>query len=214
MNWEDITVEQFQQLNAIDKEFDALDKTYQTVSIIKNIDLEELDVMALEKFNQLSNDCTFVVKAPLQDVTVKRYGRFKFVPDIRKIKSGVARYIEIKHFSTDYIPNMHYILASMVQPQKKNWLGLWVNVPYESKEFEQYALELQQIPITVAMGWLGFFLRVSEQLKKDLVVSSRKMMEKKRKNLVLKMMWKHKMPKKEVEQLVNPLWENMAGYTK
>jgi hypothetical protein len=28
MNWENITVEQFQQLNEIDKDFEALDKAY------------------------------------------------------------------------------------------------------------------------------------------------------------------------------------------
>lgn len=214
MNWKDLTVEQFQQLNEIDKDFEPLDKAYHTVSICKKIDIEVLETLPMDEYNKLSNECLFVVKQPLQDVTVKRFGRFKFIHDIRKIKSAVARYIEVKHFSQDYIPNMHLILASMVQPQKKNWLGMWVNIPYDSKEYERYAAELQQMPITVAMGWIGFFLRVLEQLKADSLLSSQKTMEKKKRKLIWKMMLKHKMKQREVEGIVNPLWQNSVGYTK
>lgn len=214
MNWKDLTVEQFQQLNEIDKDFEPLDKAYHTVSICKKIDIEELDAMPISEFNRLSNDCLFVVKQPMQDVTVKRFGRFKFIHDIRKIKSAVARYIEVKHFAQDYIPNMHLILASMVQPQKKNWLGMWVDVPYDSKEYETYAAELQQIPITVAMGWIGFFFRVLEQLKVVSLQSSQQKFQKQKMKLIWKMMLKHRMSKKEVEKIVEPLWRNMVGSTK
>lgn len=214
MNWKDLTVEQFQQLNEIDKDFEPLDKAYHTVSICKKIDIEELDAMPISEFNRLSNDCLFVVKQPIQDVTVKRFGRFKFIHDIRKIKSAVARYIEVKHFAQDYIPNMHLILASMVQPQRKNWLGMWVDVPYDSKEYETYAAELQQIPITVAMGWIGFFFRVLEQLKVVSLQSSQQKFQKQKMKLIWKMMLKHRMSKKEVEKIVEPLWRNMVGYTK
>lgn len=214
MNWKDLTVEQFQQLNEIDKDFEALDKAYHTVSICKKIDIEELDAMPISEFNRLSNDCLFVVKQPMQDVTVKRFGRFKFIHDIRKIKSAVARYIEVKHFAQDYIPNMHLILASMVQPQRKNWLGMWVDVPYDSKEYETYAAELQQIPITVAMGWIGFFFRVLEQLKVVSHQSSQQKFQKQKMKLIWKMMLKHRMSKKEVEKIVDPLWQNMVGSTK
>jgi hypothetical protein len=207
MEWSDIKIGQFQQLQEIDSDISAIDKLFETVSICHGIPLDELDVMPQHEFNKLAKEVEFTATKPFTAVMQKRFKNYRFVPDIRQIKSGVSRYIEIKHWNKNHIPNMHLIIASMVQPQKRNWLGLWRNVKYESKDYEKYASELQHMPITTAMAWIGFFLQVSERSRKDLETYLRSKM-------ILKIMWKYKMNKNQVEEIVMPLWQTTDGSIK
>jgi hypothetical protein len=207
MNWNDITVAQFQELNLLEEYLAPIDKLYATIAICHNIDLDVLDNMPQAEVNRLGEECLFTINQSFKSTMVKRYKNYRFVPDITKIKSGVSRYIEVKHWSKNHIPNMHYILSSMVAPQRKNWLGIWRDIPYNSKDYEVYASDLRYMPVTVAMSWIGFFLQVLEKSKS---VSENSLKNK----MILKMMWKHKMTKKQVKQIVDPLWTTLAGSTK
>ena len=214
MNWSDISVKQFQELALIEEDLPSIDKAYATISICKHIDIIELDAMSIGEVSVLAKECEFAYKQPFKNEKANRYKQYRFIRDITKIKGGVARYIEVKHFSRDHVENMHYVLASCVHPQRKTWYGSWVDVPYDAKNHEQYALDLQEMPITIALGLIGFFLPAFEILRKNLVHSSIQEQAIQRKRLTLRMMWRHKTTQAKAESIITPLWETLVGSTK
>jgi hypothetical protein len=70
-----------------------------------------------------------------------------------------ARYIEAKHFASDFAGNIHRIAACMVTPMKWTMFG-YEPLQYDATRHEQYAEDLQTAPITEVMGSVVFFYHV------------------------------------------------------
>src|SRR5574343_196258 len=192
MNWTDITVEQYQAICDIEHE-DSFDTMCEMIAICHKLPIDEVDSMHISRFNELAKSVEFAFKPPLAGKAIPYFQgkvyRYRFTGDLTKVPAAVARYVEAKHFSKDNMKemqNLHMVLASMVTPQKKNWLGVWKDVKFDAKLHEQYANELKQMKIKEELGWSAFFLRVSLKLNHSLVNYLKKKM-------TWKVMWSKKM---------------------
>ena len=84
--------------------------------------------------------------------------RYRCIYDVRKMPS--ARYIESKFFDQDRIGNLHKLAACMVMPQKRNWLGMWVDDTYDASKHAEYSEDMLAAPITAILGSVVFFYQV------------------------------------------------------
>jgi hypothetical protein len=112
-----------------------------------------------------------------------------------------ARYIESKVFSKDTLANLHKIAASMVIPQKRNWLGRWVDQDYDASKHEEYAADMQEANFVHIYHSLVFFY----QVYKNWIEVSRDYMTAE--------MTKSGMTKKQADMVVDLLLESMDGTT-
>jgi hypothetical protein len=84
--------------------------------------------------------------------------RYRPIYDINKMPFG--RYIESKAFVGDIYGNLHKLGATMVMPQKRNWLGLWVDDKYNAAKHEDYADDILQANFQDVYFSLVFFYQV------------------------------------------------------
>lgn len=163
MTWSDVTVFQWQQLNELYKEYD-LDNT-------KDISIKAVAIIT----NKTENE---ILKTPLSD-TIKLISKIEFIKgeiptkrvDYISTKNrryrcnynvkdmSAARYIESKHFVTDFTGNLHMIAASMIVPQKLTIFG-WKDDKYDARKHEEYANDLLSASIVEVMGSVVFFYLV------------------------------------------------------
>ena len=170
MTWSDVTVFQWQQLNELYKEYD-LDNT-------KDISIKAVAIIT----NKTENE---ILKTPLSD-TIKLISKIEFIKgeiptkrvDYISTKNrryrcnynvkdmSAARYIESKHFVTDFTGNLHMIAASMIVPQKLTIFG-WKDDKYDARKHEEYANDLLSASIVEVMGSVVFFLSCISHLDKS-----------------------------------------------
>lgn len=203
MNWEDVTVFQWQQLAELHTtETDELELNIRTAAILHNLTENEVNSMNVEEFHKLLSSIKFIETQIQHDA--KRYiyingKRYRCVYDINKLPA--ARYIESKYYNKDVNGNLHRIMACMVIPQKRNLLGVWVDEKYDAAMHEEYANDMLQAPITAVLGSVVFFCNVYLNwinLSKDY--------------LILQM--ETTMTKKEAEETYQDLWNSMVGFIK
>ena len=85
-----------------------------------------------------------------------------------------ARYIESKVFSKDTLANLHKIAASMVIPQRRNWLGKWVDDKYDASKHEEYSADMQEAKFVHVYHSLVFFYQVYKnwiEVSQDYMIS-------------------------------------------
>jgi hypothetical protein len=165
MTWQDITVFQFQQLAqlwAAAGSEDSTDTVIKTAGICFNLTEQQIDSMTLTEYKKLTAQLDFMKTpmqwAPAKTVTVEGR-RYRFVYDVRQIHA--ARYMEVKQFGAEgLIPALHRVAASMVVPQRRNWLGRWVDDTYDAAKHEQYAEDMKAAPITSIHGSAVFFCKL------------------------------------------------------
>lgn len=120
MNWNDITVQQFQELHRInsDHTLDDMDRATRTIGILYNKSEKEVDEMEYIEFGKLSRACSFLLvnEVPGKAVkSIKVAGKKYAIPyNISELK--YRQYVEVISFSNNVIENLHNILASIVQP--------------------------------------------------------------------------------------------------
>jgi hypothetical protein len=71
-----------------------------------------------------------------------------------------GRYVESKAFVGDIYGNLHKLGATMVMPQKRNWLGFWVDDKYDAAKHEDYADDILQANFQDVYFSLVFFYQV------------------------------------------------------
>ena len=205
MNWNNLSVYQFQQIQSLSKE-DGFDASCSIVGICFNMTERQVDMLPIKEFNKLL-DATKFLESPLVSKSpkyIKANGNiYRFIPDITKIRvGGTGRYITAKHFQKDVIDNMHRLLATMVIPQKKGWFGL-KDAEYIAEEHEKYAEDMLHAKITDVHGPLVFFCKVYMnwiKVSKD--------------SLIQALMEKQKMSQFQAEMFLTDLWQFMDGFTK
>lgn len=115
MNWQRITVRQFQQIYAIDSKLDELDKLVKAVCILFNKTEDEVNDLTRDEFTAICKKAAFAFETIPQQPHKDRIGRYKVQYDVRKLR--FRRYAEPMQFAAnDLIPNLHNILASIVNP--------------------------------------------------------------------------------------------------
>jgi hypothetical protein len=165
MTWKDINVFQWQQITDLftkeSKDLTDLDLAYKATAIVMDLTENQIDSLPIDQLKPLLEQVQFLheeikpVAAKFIQVNDRRY---RCIYDIRKMPS--ARYIESKYFDQDRSGNLHKLAACMVMPQKRNWMGRWVDDKFDASKHSQYAEDMLAAPITSVLGSVVFFCQV------------------------------------------------------
>ena len=205
MNWKDVTVWQWQQIQNIALKQGAgdtfLDIAVKTLAILKNQTEGQIDSLSLKELKDELTKIEWVNSTqpnPKPQNYIKVNGkRYKCVFDVRNMP--YARYIETKFFAEDVTNNLHKIAASMVVPMKLTWRG-WKVAKYDSTKHEEYANDLLSAPFESVYGSLVFFCQVLSDSIRIIVDSSKN-------ELIQK-----GLSELEIEVITKDLWSDLDGF--
>jgi len=205
MNWKDVTVWQWQQIQNIALKQGVgdtfLDIAVKTLAILKNQTEGQIDSLSLKELKDELTKIEWVNTTqpnPKPQNYIKVNGkRYKCVFDVRNMP--YARYIETKFFAEDVTNNLHKIAASMVVPMKLTWRG-WKVAKYDSTKHEEYANDLLSAPFESVYGSLVFFCQVLRDSIRIIVDSSKN-------ELIQK-----GLSELEIEVITKDLWSDLDGF--
>jgi len=165
MKWNELTLWQYQQLMPTitnpDKDWTELDAEVKQLCIVTGLTEYQIDSLSLTALKELRKELAFLsepIDGKPVNYIVTNGKRYRINYDIKNMPS--ARYIESKVFSKDTLANLHKIAASMVIPQKRNWLGRWVDQDYDASKHEEYAADMQEANFVHIYHSLVFFYQV------------------------------------------------------
>jgi hypothetical protein len=204
MNWSDVTLWQYQQIqNLLSKKGDdtELDLAVKTLAILTNRTESQIDSLSIADLKKQLKGIDFVTKTKpepkAKDYIKVDNKKYRCVYDIRQMP--YARYIETKFFGSDITNNLHKIAASMVLPMKLTWRG-WKVVKYDASKHEEYAQDLLSAPFESVYGSVVFFCQVFA----DSIVNLRDYFKEE--------MIKTGMTEEQAEKTVMDLCNSMAGF--
>lgn len=163
MNWSDINVFQYQQLYKLFSDKDNISDDefiLRLAAICTNRTENEVKSLPFHQYEKIVEGLGFI-NEEIPSVTVSRIkvnGKmYRCIYDVRNMPA--ARYIESKHYALDVIPNIHKLMATMVMPQRKGWMG-WMDDKYNASLHSQYAEDFLQAKITEVLGSVVFFYQI------------------------------------------------------
>lgn len=161
MNWQTITVQQFQDLYkiSIDKSLSVEDKSIMTIAILYNMTEAQVEDMNLLEFKKKCADTANILD--IESIPGKpesRIGNYKIVYNPAKLKH--RQYVEINHWLENRIENMHLIMASLVVPIKYHFL----TSANKAENHERYANDILQQPIAKVYHACVFFCNLYNAL--------------------------------------------------
>jgi len=120
--WKDITLNQFIELKALPTDMESHDRAISVVSIVYNMNIEDVESMPLIDVLELFSKCQFLERLPNSEPTLyangydwdKRRRKYKFLYDLRYIKGH--HYIELQHIlsggeSIDKLPEVMALIT-------------------------------------------------------------------------------------------------------
>lgn len=138
-----ITIEKFQQLfNIANSNMDEVDKSIAFIQIISGKSQADIEKMSIDKFNRVCKMANAIIDESLQKSMDKKPSQYFWVGmrpffinyDISKLPAG--KYIEISHYGSDIIGNLHKIMASLVYEVQLTWKGFKV-MPYDASRHQE-----------------------------------------------------------------------------
>lgn len=207
MTWKDINVFQWQQLIELFAQKDSglteLDMDVKAAAIVMDLTEHQIDSLPTAELKSILQQIRFIYQElkpqPVRYIQVKGK-RYRCIYDVRQIPA--ARYIESKYFDTDRVGNLHKLAACMVMPQKRNWLGMWVDDKFDAAKHADYAQDMLSAPITAVLGSVVFFYQVYTNWIKS------------SKDYLTKEMMNQGMSKYQAEKLYIHLCKIMDGFIK
>ena len=169
MNWNKITVRQYQQILPIIEEesFTDLDKLVKVICVLTGLSEEEVDSWPLTKINEYRHlfEFDFKKEAKRRVKVNGRYYRINWQID----KLPAARYIEAKTFAGQGLfPNLHRLMASCVIPQRKVGF-MYFDKKYNAADHEKYANDMLDAPFPFVYNACVFFYLVLMELTKNIL---------------------------------------------
>jgi len=205
MNWSNVTVFQYQQINELyanSKDLTDLDISVKVASILTNQTENQIDSLPVKELAPLLESIAFIneeIKPEAVKVLKINGRRYKCVYDVRNIPA--SRYIESKHFSNDVMGNLHKIMACMVIPQKRGCFG-WKDDKYDAGKHSDYAQDMLEAPIVSVLGSVVFFYQVF------------KLWIKNSNGYMVQQMMEQGVEKMKAEEVYQVLCNIMDGFTK
>jgi hypothetical protein len=206
MNWKDVTVWQWQQIqNLLVKRegLTELDIAVKSLEILTYQTENQIDSLSIKELNEQLKKITFITEsAPIpkpNDIIKIGKKRYRCIFDIRNIP--YSRYLETKFFGNDIINNLHKIAASMVVPMKLTWRG-WKVAKYDATKHEEYAEDLLSASFESVYGSVVFFCQVFSDSIMNL------------KDYLISDLIKNGMEKLEAEITIMALCNVMDGFTR
>lgn len=156
--WNQVTIEQFKELRQIDKQLGFFSLQLDTLSILSDVDVEELEELDIEEINQLFKSVKWVLSEPkktfVKKITIENED-YLFKPFN---KLTLAEFIDLEYFiSNDYLLHISHIASIFYRRTESD---KWKNVsfePYIFSPFERYKLFDDQI-VTNVYGILTEYL--------------------------------------------------------
>lgn len=161
-----LTVGQYQQLYAIakDEDTDELEKSLQSVAILTDKTIEQVEDMPLNEFNQLNRKIVAAINSLRLNTFpisfLKANGKLYQVNyKIGTLRAGQNTEVQGWLRAKDWIDNMDKILASIVVPVKRY---LWVKLPQRnrSQDHEKVCEDMQAVDFSEAYGCVVFFCKL------------------------------------------------------
>jgi len=181
MKWNNISVWQYQNIikTLANKQDDEIEKSFKLIGIVYNMTENQVDSLTQAEYKAKLKECDFLNSLPegkpvkIIKVNGKRY---RLIYDVTRMPFG--RYVESKAFVGDIYGNLHKLGATMVMPQKRNWLGLWVDDKYNAAKHEDYADDILQANFQDVYFSLVFFYQVYRnwiEVTRDYLVTKMRM---------------------------------------
>jgi len=144
MNWNNITLGKFQQIEEINsRNLSDIDRVLFSACIVFDKTEFELDNAEPKKVLNLTNRLTKIFEKPINPLPYKKIGKYFVNYDISKITFG--QYIELAFFLNQPIKNAHYVLATL----SNQWLRR--NKVSDHRKKANYFLDQ---PVTKIIGTL------------------------------------------------------------
>ena len=163
MNWKDVTIWQWQQMQnllAKSKDYTKLDIAVKSLAILTNQTENQIDSLTIKELGVQLEKIKFMDTPPEpKPVDFIKLGkkRYKCIYDVKKLP--YSRYLETKFFGSDVTMNLHKRAASMVVPMKLTWRG-WRVAKYDASKHDDYAQDLLSAPFEQVYGSIVFFCHV------------------------------------------------------
>lgn len=125
LSWNDITVEQFQQVYklSLSQDLDEITKTERVVCILYGLTERQVEELPMPRFRELATHCAFIMTGEIPGKPQRQIkvggNRYRIVYNPENLKQ--RQYVEVMHFGDNPIENMHVIMASLVNPV--TWYG-------------------------------------------------------------------------------------------
>ena len=126
------------------------------MALVNNTTVAAIEELPVTTFNDMAKSVQFLLEEvpykPVKRMKVngKRYGINYHIPLITQ-----RQFVEITHFQQDLIPNLHNIMASIVQPVK-----LWVRRSNDPKKHSDYANDMLQAKFIDVYSAAVFFCKL------------------------------------------------------
>jgi len=155
----------FEEISA-DSSLDDMEKAGKAIEAFFEMTPEEVDELTISEFNHKSKICTDILdgKIPGKAVRTTKPGkqRYRIMYKVNEIKHG--KYTEISHFAKKPIENIHFIMASVVEPI--NWFGKVSKKEITHKEIAEEMLNARIIDVYHAcVFFCKLYLSLMENLK-------------------------------------------------
>ena len=146
MNWSDISLWQWQQIQMLDEKKDKLSEhtiIIDTICILTNKNREEILNLSKRQIGNIIDSVQFLYLKTPKPIAVNyiSVGKRKYKLNYNAKIAEAGRYIETKYFLSDFKNNVHKIGASMITPMRFTWKG-WKEEIYDPSKHEEYANDL------------------------------------------------------------------------
>ncbi len=162
MSWYKLTVSQFLDLyKTSNSDLDEMEKSERAISIIYSLTPKEIDKMKMSEFQKLSKEAGVFLtsKIPGAAVPFIKVGSKKYQVIYDPTRLRQRQYVEIVHFATNPIENMHLIMASIVKPYR-----FGVAYPNDANKHEEYANDMLQARVVDVYHTCVFFCNLYRNL--------------------------------------------------
>lgn len=125
ISWNDITVEQFQEIYqlSLSTDIEEMARIERIISILYGLTQQEIEDLNMVEFNQLAKHCTEIMTGQIPGKPVRKIkvGKHKYSIIYDPSKLVHRQYVELMQYGDQVIDNLHLIMASIVQPT--TWYG-------------------------------------------------------------------------------------------
>jgi hypothetical protein len=178
-SWNDITVNQYQEMMLIDTD-NEITKFVEQISICLDVDTEEIRKMSYGEYKELQSKMSFLTGEPKAEIELiievegRKYG---LIPDMSLVSAGV--FIDAEQFKLEPMANLHNLLALIYRPVLRELPdGEYEIEEHKAQGFEKRANLFKSLSIETVLGAVLFFsLLGTESSIAFLHYSSQKMKE-------------------------------------
>lgn len=187
-SWEDISVEKYYKLYAINKVADVIDQQVQTLACLLEVDDKEVERMTVTQVVKAMKPFEFLKELPdgkPLTVSFQLEGkRFKSI--LISSDMTAAQFIDFSSIGKNVKPDdlvyeMHKLIAAMCQRRKIK--GCYPFIFYEYEGFDKNADLFLKLPMSIAYPFYVFFCNVSVNLQTPILNSLEKMLKKETKEV-------------------------------